>query len=625
MILEAEKRDVQIAGEFKTSAFKIKASAKAFDILSSKIYTNKVAAVIREICCNAHDAHVTAGNDNPYDVHLPTHLEPWFSVRDYGTGLSDEDVREIFSTYFCSTKTHSNELTGALGLGSKVPLSMVDSFSVKSYYGGTLRTYSCFLNQDGEPKVALLSEVPTSEHNGLEVTLCVNNKEREFREEAVEIFTYFDKIPNINDPSVEKSVKEKRDAFIFTGDDFGFASNWGNCYAVMGGVRYEIPRNLVNIDCAGYLKFPIGSLSFDAGRESLTLDDKTIASVKKKWAEVRGKLNSLIVSKIESFPAPFEKAREAKKYGSISSRLNLQVDLLKYSLPKTTTDILVFTRKYSGNVSRELTRELPVGDYVYLFSRKGYTKRIQEYVRSEGKKAVILTDEQIKECLIDASLLIEPDTLPVYKTQRSGGTYRHKGISTYDSSYSKRWREYSGTIDASEKIYVPLDRGCTDIPGFPGSKIFNCVRFLQNQGKCPEIYGLNSSFMKKGVFKNGKWKRFDIFWQEFEKTLAKPKKFIYNESEYDLINNLARKIQTPLLKEWADLNAELENSRKIWEENGSIYTAIGLATDDDYSLDKKNKEVMDKYPMLRYLIYKAIDDYNSIQQYMEAIDDKIEA
>ena len=48
MILNEEKKDVAVAGNFKTSSFKIAASAKAFDILSSNIYTHKVRAVIRE-------------------------------------------------------------------------------------------------------------------------------------------------------------------------------------------------------------------------------------------------------------------------------------------------------------------------------------------------------------------------------------------------------------------------------------------------------------------------------------------------------------------------------------------------------------------------------------------------
>ena len=67
--------------------FKIKASAKAFSILSSGLYANKIRAIIRELSCNAVDSHAAAGkSDTPFDVHLPNTLEPWFSIRDYGPG-----------------------------------------------------------------------------------------------------------------------------------------------------------------------------------------------------------------------------------------------------------------------------------------------------------------------------------------------------------------------------------------------------------------------------------------------------------------------------------------------------------------------------------------------------------
>jgi len=103
MIINEVKQDVQVSGEFKTSGFKIQTNSKAFEILSSNIYTHKERAVIREISCNARDAHIAAGHNDPIKVHLPTKLEPWFTVRDFGIGLSDEDVRNIFTTYFCST------------------------------------------------------------------------------------------------------------------------------------------------------------------------------------------------------------------------------------------------------------------------------------------------------------------------------------------------------------------------------------------------------------------------------------------------------------------------------------------------------------------------------------------
>lgn len=64
------------------SRFKIKASAKAFKILSG-FYSEPILAIPRELGANAWDSHVKAGNTSQmFEVHAPNTLEPWFAVRD---------------------------------------------------------------------------------------------------------------------------------------------------------------------------------------------------------------------------------------------------------------------------------------------------------------------------------------------------------------------------------------------------------------------------------------------------------------------------------------------------------------------------------------------------------------
>ena len=90
------------------NSFKIKATEKTFNILSSQLYSDKIRAVIRELSTNAWDSQVLAGNqDRPFVIHLPSMMEPYFSIRDYGVGLSVKDVLTLYSTYFESTKSHS--------------------------------------------------------------------------------------------------------------------------------------------------------------------------------------------------------------------------------------------------------------------------------------------------------------------------------------------------------------------------------------------------------------------------------------------------------------------------------------------------------------------------------------
>lgn len=117
--------------------FKIKASRASFQILSSGLYSNKIRAIIRELCCNAHDAHKSAGTqDTPFEISLPSTFSPVLVIKDFGTGLSHEDVMTIYTTYFESTKNNSNDFIGQLGLGSKSPFSYTNQFLVESRHEG---------------------------------------------------------------------------------------------------------------------------------------------------------------------------------------------------------------------------------------------------------------------------------------------------------------------------------------------------------------------------------------------------------------------------------------------------------------------------------------------------------
>jgi len=175
MILNSAPQDQAVLSNVgEIGEFRIRNSAKAFNILSSGLYANKIRAVIRELSCNAVDSHAAAGKkDTPFDVHLPNSLEPWFSIRDYGTGLSHEQVTNIYTTYFESTKTSDNDSDGCMGLGSKTPFNYTDNFNVTSFQNGKKYVYNCFIDDTGSPNIMQITSVNTDEPNGLEIKFGV--------------------------------------------------------------------------------------------------------------------------------------------------------------------------------------------------------------------------------------------------------------------------------------------------------------------------------------------------------------------------------------------------------------------------------------------------------------------
>ena len=104
----------------KETSFSIKASPIAFDILSNKLYSDPILAIVRELLCNAYDSHVVAGTtDIPIDVIFPNNLENTFTIRDYGTGLPKESIYELYTTFFGSNKSVFNYIIGVFSLVSK--------------------------------------------------------------------------------------------------------------------------------------------------------------------------------------------------------------------------------------------------------------------------------------------------------------------------------------------------------------------------------------------------------------------------------------------------------------------------------------------------------------------------
>ena len=287
MKLQQNTNKVIRSGSFEESKYTIEASAKAFSILSDGLYADKVKAVIRELSTNAYDAHIEAEKrQEPFLVHLPNRFEPHFSIRDYGTGLSHEDCMNLYTTYFGSTKTGSNDAVGCLGLGSKSPFAYTDSFTVTSYLDGEKRVYNSFKNEHDEPVFVLLSKEDSDEVNGIEVMFSVDEHDiEEFKDKAQEIYQYFKVIPKF-DGDTEIVVPEH----VLRGSIWGLQAKGSErgyhrsfeASAIMGQVRYPIDVDQIEdsgvkclLNSGVEIHFDIGDLDITPSRESLSYNEYT--------------------------------------------------------------------------------------------------------------------------------------------------------------------------------------------------------------------------------------------------------------------------------------------------------------------------------------------------------------
>ena len=149
--------------------FEIAATSAAFDILANKLYSNPRLAVLRELCTNANDAHIMANNlDRNFVLHIPTADSPFFSIRDFGPGLTVDEFELIYFNFFVSTKQGDDSQTGNFGLGAKSPFACANSFKVSSYQKGKRVTYQ-LEPEDGVPTYEIVEEAETLEPDGLEI------------------------------------------------------------------------------------------------------------------------------------------------------------------------------------------------------------------------------------------------------------------------------------------------------------------------------------------------------------------------------------------------------------------------------------------------------------------------
>lgn len=254
MKLESESSNTIIIGKVQKGDYKMGDLTKIFSILHTQIYSDKVLAPIRELVCNAHDSHVAANTKRRFQIHMPTQDACYFSIRDFGTGMTEEEVVELYTTYGASTKDNSNEAVGCFGIGSKAPFAYTDRFEVIAFKDGRMNVYQCLVDE-GVPKFIQYDSTDTDEPNGMLIKFDVNQYDKsDFNEAMGKMFFFQDEIEFVDGGYVTfHGIPD------FT-NDFALFNYWG---VEMGGVLYPISRN--DLDQVSFLRKLDGPLHYGQG------------------------------------------------------------------------------------------------------------------------------------------------------------------------------------------------------------------------------------------------------------------------------------------------------------------------------------------------------------------------
>jgi hypothetical protein len=319
IVAPSDPTRVQRSEEFREYSFGIKKDGLAhiFHVLRNQLYSDKVKAVIREYACNAVDEHTKLGkSDRPIKIVLPNTLSPQFRCRDYGPGLSEEDIRDVYANYGESTKRTSNDFIGQLGLGSKSAFAYTDSFTIVSYQQGTETTYNAYIDESNVGKIAKMSVRDTNEPDGIEIVIPVKHEDAtKFAQTAAILFKYFPVTPEITGQDVSK-FKQQDHPTILEGTGWRYSGapaqklnyNYGyqapiptvTSMAIMGNIGYPINAEQLKtgltigefalVQTGLEVWFKIGDLDITASREALEYSKRTKEALTRRIKEVAAEM-----------------------------------------------------------------------------------------------------------------------------------------------------------------------------------------------------------------------------------------------------------------------------------------------------------------------------------------------
>lgn len=284
----------------------------------TNLYRNAKRAVAREYATNAVDAHIEAGVNRAIEVNLPSPYDPQFEVRDYGIGLSTDELLRVYSQYGASTKRETDLQTGMLGLGSKSALAYAKQFTVISRKNGVLTQALIFLNNRGAGEITIVDTRSTDEPNGTTIRVPIEqNDVIKFCEQAYDVYSTFDKGTILVDGELPDSIWDDGRSVV-QGENFivkpaenrnYYSSAPTELFVVQGNVAYPVTESefafqkFVPKNVRIFIRVPIGTLQFTPAREDVYYTEHSKQELSKVIKSFRKELDATISEKINSIPS----------------------------------------------------------------------------------------------------------------------------------------------------------------------------------------------------------------------------------------------------------------------------------------------------------------------------------
>jgi len=365
-------------GRSRTNGVSLKGMAHIIGLLTN-LYNDRELAVIREYYTNALDAHKHVGNPNPVRVTLPTWDKPNYIVQDFGVGMTEDTLFDVYGEYGESTGQDNNDIVGGFGLGSKSAYTIAKAFTVVSVKDGMRTTAHYSKKAHGVYDSQIIDSRPTTQPNGTTVNIPVGVEDLAvFNSKAHKFFAYSvpgsvlvdgkepsnalehaERLENPKDPAmmVYLKPKESGDSFVIMGNVPYFLSN-NEIRLSLERLKVQAADNFIRMP--KFFTVPIGSVDISPNREGLQMTDMTNDEVDKHISFIVNDLQEIAKKEMD-------KAEDLEEFYGSYARWNSMVTVPKAykgeTVPneiKTSSEARIISKSNWGNASHTETNWVQV-------------------------------------------------------------------------------------------------------------------------------------------------------------------------------------------------------------------------------------------------------------------------
>lgn len=378
-------------------------------IARNQLYSDELLALLREYGVNAMDIHIATGQaERPVRVTLPTQLDSFLKIRDFGTGLDSEGIKE-YAMFGRSSKRGDPLQTGQLGIGCKCGFTYGDSFLVNSYQNGAVSTWNAYIDPSNKGKIDCLAVVPTDEPNGIEVIIPIRPSDIDkCHQRAMKLFSFSKVTPEfVNQTDFDKeSFNSLKNAVpLFQGEGWRYMGS-GDSYAVMGNIPYPIdgdnftelemrPETKSLLEGGLILDVKLDALDFAASREQLKYTPKTKANLSARLSDITNELMKMAATSFDGCKTLWDAKQLYKSifdfHGKLYHLRNLFVKGLKFNgFPVNSED-------FSCSIANGNDTDI----VCHLYIKPGYgrdtkvRKQVAYQIKASPKTLVVVNDTGI--------------------------------------------------------------------------------------------------------------------------------------------------------------------------------------------------------------------------------------